>query len=1243
MPNLKENFTVVEMNVSDEKHKPCNAINGEMSSRGKAAFLDEPKRWSSKQPYSNYTQELNRGLVIQEQKLTNDSDVQPECDKKSLQTLPKKDYETQNLPKPTERYLVCSSVVVSSERNKFDGEFNTEHVDTDRPAETAAFQVNSTKQSFTPEGTSIKDYCSLDEYGAASFESRPDFSNLNRSVKGEDKDEIATLSVPPPTGSSYVMQDIKSNNLVESKENFNSVPDFTCLSNKFGNKDSDSNDTSSDDNERNAVGYNLGPTDKLKKEDELKNNGVTGDNRKGVVNENITAHDGASKEISLSEETESVSDSVSVSSKMSDLSEGSKDRKCPFVVMLSNLSPSMKRKDIVALFEGKFTGFVKVLRTRQKGKAVAVFSNAEQASNCAKQMKGNYILGKKISAYAKISGKSNSNLDKHFLKNEDVPGANEKVNSWLENKHREGEFSSEKDRVLGSEKSEEFNGVGVQEQQQKHQPQEQHKEQQQRQQSQKRQQQQSRRQQQQQPQKERQQQSERQQQKHQSQKQQQPQKQQQHQPRKQQQHHQPQEQQPERQQQQKQKQQQPQQQQQQQPQQQHPQKRQLQTQLQQQQPQEQQPERQLPQKQQQPPEQQQQPKNQQQLKKQQQPRKQQRQQQQPQKQPQHTNNATHETTAKQRHPHEQLSSQQQQQENNDSKKLLLLLQQQLALQQQQQQQQLTKATKNFAVQLRGFPQDISEQEIRKFIEDRCEGVNILKLVKDVEDSQKYFVKLNSQNDCQKVYETLRGSSFNGKKIKPTWKDNKANHNEPYVVVKNLRPNFNDNDFKSSFANCQGVGKIVKEGKTYARVYFESVDLAGKAVERMNGFPFEEKKLKVTPGVGISEELEWRKLERQLQDYLEHLEKQREFLLTKNDEKLKDLENNIPDSGPQRKHISPEEFDRRQKTRETYEGKKQELTEQRKEFEKKFQQLFENFNQQIEEHRSVNDKKGIESILKSHKNKTDREFRKFKASLPIYAKRMEILETIRCGQVVVLIGETGSGKSTQLAQYLAEETSSHGGKIVVTQPRKIAAISLAKRVSEEFGCKVGQEVGYHVGLDKKIDKKTIIKFVTDRILLNEVLKGGDEMQQYSCIVIDEAHERSIHTDLLVAMLKQQLTSFPHLKLIVTSATLNTEVFRRYFNGCPLVKVPGRTFPVERVYTSERREDYVESVYDKVVEVCQSGEQGDILVFLTQQNEIEKTCDKLEKKLGKESIILPLHGKLQSNEQQKVFHYSYFKNR
>jgi ATP-dependent RNA helicase DHX8/PRP22 len=248
-----------------------------------------------------------------------------------------------------------------------------------------------------------------------------------------------------------------------------------------------------------------------------------------------------------------------------------------------------------------------------------------------------------------------------------------------------------------------------------------------------------------------------------------------------------------------------------------------------------------------------------------------------------------------------------------------------------------------------------------------------------------------------------------------------------------------------------------------------------------------------------------------------------------------------------------------------------------------------------------------------------------------------LETINHNQVVVLIGETGSGKSTQVAQYLAEEALSHGGKIVVTQPRKIAAISLAKRVSQEFGCEVGQEVGYHVGSDKKVNNKTIIKFVTDRILLNEVLKGKEMMEQYSCVVIDEAHERSIHTDLLVAMLKQQLSSVPHLKLIVTSATLNTEIFLRYFDNCPLVTVPGRTFPVERVYLTERPDDYIEGVYDKVVEVCQSGEQGDILAFMTQQNEIEKTCEKLEKKLGKEAVVLPLHGKLQSDEQQKVFHY------
>ena len=458
-----------------------------------------------------------------------------------------------------------------------------------------------------------------------------------------------------------------------------------------------------------------------------------------------------------------------------------------------------------------------------------------------------------------------------------------------------------------------------------------------------------------------------------------------------------------------------------------------------------------------------------------------------------------------------------------------------------------------------------------------------------------------------------------------------------MVVSNLPPHFEKNAVKNVFKNCQGFVGVTKESQNaYAHVRFETIQSAIDAIDKMNGFHVSKKNLRVAPSVEISEEIKWRKLDRQQDEYITQLQKRRETLLAENDKKLKDLENNMPVLKPRRRTISLEEFERRKEIKATYEQKRQELIDQRNEFEKKYHQLLDGLIHEIDDHRSVNNINGIVEILKNHKDITARELKKFKASLPIYAKRTEILETVGRSQVVVLIGETGSGKSTQIAQYLAEESFSEGGKVVVTQPRKIAAMSLAKRVAEEYGCDIGQEVGYHVGgLNKKMSKKTIIKFVTDRILLNEVLKGDEAMNQYSCIVIDEAHERSIHTDLLVAMIKRQLASFPHLKLIVTSATLNTDIFRRYFNDCPLVRVSGRTFPVERVYARQTPEDYVDAVYEKVVEVCgERGEEGDILVFLTQQNEIEKTCEKLQKKLGEKTIVLPLHGKLQSDDQQKV---------
>ena len=179
------------------------------------------------------------------------------------------------------------------------------------------------------------------------------------------------------------------------------------------------------------------------------------------------------------------------------------------------------------------------------------------------------------------------------------------------------------------------------------------------------------------------------------------------------------------------------------------------------------------------------------------------------------------------------------------------------------------------------------------------------------------------------------------------------------------------------------------------------------------------------------------------------------------------------------------------------------------------------------------------------------------------------------------------------------------------------------------------MGYHVGFGQKTSRKTIMKFVTDRVLLNEILQERNSIEQHSCIIVDEAHESSIQTDLLSTTIKQILQDHPYVRLILTSATINTDIFRRYYDLCPVVNVQGRTFPVERVYVKERPSDYFDSVYEKAIEVCESGEQGDILIFLTKQNEIEKIYERLEKRFGDGSVILPLHGKLQAEDQEMVF--------
>ena len=271
----------------------------------------------------------------------------------------------------------------------------------------------------------------------------------------------------------------------------------------------------------------------------------------------------------------------------------------------------------------------------------------------------------------------------------------------------------------------------------------------------------------------------------------------------------------------------------------------------------------------------------------------------------------------------------------------------------------------------------------------------------------------------------------------------------------------------------------------------------------------------------------------------------------------------------------------------------------------------------------------------------RECSRYHGALPMYAYRRDILSKVLASRVTILVGETGSGKSTQLVQYLYEAGLGDKGIIACTQPRKVAAISLAKHVSKEMECTLGQELGYKTGLRGKYSEQTKIVYMTDHTLLNECI-ANPTFAKYSCLVIDEAHERSLSTDLLLAFIKQCLPSRPDLKVVITSATIDPQLFIRFFGGdCPVISVPGRTYPVETVYcydsdsSSPLERDYVKEAVEQACKLHTSEPIGDFLVFLTSAIEIDKACQLASNKLGDSAAILPLHGKLQPEDQQKVF--------
>lgn len=261
-------------------------------------------------------------------------------------------------------------------------------------------------------------------------------------------------------------------------------------------------------------------------------------------------------------------------------------------------------------------------------------------------------------------------------------------------------------------------------------------------------------------------------------------------------------------------------------------------------------------------------------------------------------------------------------------------------------------------------------------------------------------------------------------------------------------------------------------------------------------------------------------------------------------------------------------------------------------------------------------------------------------LPVYKMRKTLVEAIEKNQFLVIVGETGSGKTTQITQYLNEEGFSAKGTIGCTQPRRVAAISVAKRVSEEVGCPLGDEVGYTIRFDDRTSNRTQIKYMTDGILQIEAL-SDPLMSKYSVIMLDEAHERTVATDILFALLKDAANRRPDLKVIVTSATLDSVKFSEYFNNCPVIHIPGKTFPVEVMYAQSPQMDYIEAALDCVMDIHINNDPGDILVFLTGQEEIDSCCEILYEKvktLGDaigELIILPIYSALPSEIQSKIF--------
>ncbi|KAG4206050.1 hypothetical protein ERO13_A04G140200v2 [Gossypium hirsutum] len=289
---------------------------------------------------------------------------------------------------------------------------------------------------------------------------------------------------------------------------------------------------------------------------------------------------------------------------------------------------------------------------------------------------------------------------------------------------------------------------------------------------------------------------------------------------------------------------------------------------------------------------------------------------------------------------------------------------------------------------------------------------------------------------------------------------------------------------------------------------------------------------------------------------------------------------------------------------------------------------------------VDDEMSIESPQISKAKSELETLHEDRRTLPIYAHRDSLLKAIEEHQVLVIVGETGSGKTTQIPQYLHEAGYTKRGKVACTQPRRVAAMSVAARVSQEMDVKLGHEVGYSIRFEDYTSEKTVLKYMTDGKLLRELL-GEPDLASYSVIMVDEAHERTVSTDVLFGLLKDIARFRKDIKILISSATPDASKFSDFFDCAPIYRIPGRRYPVEIQYTKAPVADYLDAAIVTVLQIHVTQPPGDILVFLTGQEEIESAEEILKHKISgfgleiPELVICKIFSNLPTELQAKIF--------